>query len=113
MPSTVKTLLIHILPPETFSLNISEKVPKVCKIVVYFEVTSTRKKLLVVHQKQNKNVLLHVLSNLKICNLINPGFVAFLRLPLSIQKYLIAYYTFGIHKNCVYFSMGIRMKRRP
>ena len=42
VPSTVRTLIIHILLPETFSLKISEKVPKTCKIVVYLEVTSSR-----------------------------------------------------------------------
>ena len=77
---------------------------------------TTRKKMLVVHQKQSKNVLLHVLTNLKTCNSVNPRFVAFLRLPLRIQKYLLAYYTiyynfsFAIHKNCTYYSLRIGMK---
>ena len=38
--SIVRTLIFHILPPETCSLSISKKVPKICKIVEYFEVTS-------------------------------------------------------------------------
>lgn len=38
--STVRTLIFHILPPETCFLNISTKVPKICKIILYFEVTS-------------------------------------------------------------------------
>ena len=42
MPSTVRTLIFHILPPEACSLNISKKVPKVCKMVVYFEIISSR-----------------------------------------------------------------------
>ena len=42
VPSTVRALIIHILPPKTFSLNISEILPKICKIVVYFKVTSSR-----------------------------------------------------------------------
>ena len=42
VPSTVRTLIFHILPPETCSLNISKKMLKICKIVVYFEVTSSR-----------------------------------------------------------------------
>ena len=42
MLSTVRTLIFHILPPKTCSLNISKKVPKIWKIVVYFEVTSSR-----------------------------------------------------------------------
>ena len=67
-------------------------------------------------ETKQKYIISHVLTNLKTCNSINPRFVAFLRLPLSIQKYLIAYYTIqynfslAIHKNCVYFSLGIRMK---
>ena len=66
----LSTVRIHILPPETCSLNISKKVPKICKIVVYFELLQqilvcrktkiTQKKMLVVHQKQSKNVLLHM-----------------------------------------------------
>ena len=40
--STVRTLIFHILPPKTFSLNMSQKVPKICKIVIYFEVSSSR-----------------------------------------------------------------------
>ena len=74
MPSTVRALIFHVLPPETCSLNISEKVPKIWKIV-YFEITSSqnivfvekqlekknnKKNTLVVRQKQNKNVLLHM-----------------------------------------------------
>ena len=35
-------LIFHILPPETCSINISKKVQKICKIVVYFEVTSSK-----------------------------------------------------------------------
>ena len=42
MLSTVRTQIFHILPRETCALNISKKVPKICKIVVYFEVTSSR-----------------------------------------------------------------------
>ena len=72
MRSTVRTLIFHILPLKTCSLNISKKVPKIWKIVVYFEVTSSRnifcrkiwkdnsKKMLALHQKQNKTVLLHM-----------------------------------------------------
>ena len=44
-------------------------------------------------ETKQKCIITHVLTNLKTCNSINPQFVAFLRLPLSIQKYLIAYYT--------------------
>ena len=44
-------------------------------------------------ETKQKCIITYVLTNLKTCNSINPWFVAFLRLPLSIQKYLIAYYT--------------------
>ena len=40
--STFRTLIFHLLPPETCSLDISKKVPEIYKIVVYFEVTSSR-----------------------------------------------------------------------
>ena len=42
VPSTVRTLIFHILPPKSFSLDISKKAPKIYKIVVYIEVTSSR-----------------------------------------------------------------------
>ena len=42
-------------------------------------------------ETKQKYIIRHVLTNLKTCNSINPQFVAFLRLPLSIQKYLIVY----------------------
>ena len=42
VPSTLRTLIFHILPPKTCSLDTSKKVSKICKIVVYFEVTSSR-----------------------------------------------------------------------
>ena len=67
-------------------------------------------------ETKQKCIITHALTNLKSWNSINPWFVGFLRLPLSIQKYLIAYYTilynfsFPIHKNCANFSLGIRMK---
>ena len=70
-----------------------QKFPNLCRHPLCMTPTTTQKKMLVVQQKQNKNVLFYVLTNLKTCNSINPWFVAFLRLPLSIQKYLIAYYT--------------------
>ena len=98
VPSVVRTLIIHILPPETSSLNISEKVPKLCKVVVYFEVTSsrniffcrktktTRKKKYACSTSETKQncIITHVLTNPKTCNSINPRFIAFLKLPLSI-----------------------------
>ena len=103
MLSTVRTLIFHILPRETCSLNISKKVLKICKIV-YFEVTSSRnifcrktktarKKCACTSETKKTCIITHILTNLKTCNSINPRFVEFLRLPLSIQKYLTAYYT--------------------
>ena len=40
--STARTLIFHILSPKTCFLNISKKVPKIFKILLYFEVTSSR-----------------------------------------------------------------------
>ena len=40
--SAVKTLIFHILPPKTCSLDIYKKALKIWKIVVCFEVTSSR-----------------------------------------------------------------------
>ena len=33
VPSKVRTLIFHILPPETYSLNLSKKVPKISKLL--------------------------------------------------------------------------------
>ena len=128
VPLIVRTLIIHVLHSETFSLHAYEKVPKICKIVVYFEVTFSRniffaeklrqlkKRACSTSETNQKYIITHVLTNLKTCNSINPLFIAFLRLPLSIQKYFISYYTvqydfsFAIRENCAYFSLGITMK---
>ena len=39
--SAIRTLIFHILPPETCSLNISKNVPKICEVVACFPVTSS------------------------------------------------------------------------
>ena len=56
------------------------------------------------------------MTNFKTWNSMNLRFFTFLRLPLSIQKYSIAYYiiylncTFAIHGNCAYLTQGIKIK---
>ena len=74
MPSTVRALIFHILPPETCSLNTAKKCQKYGKLLyilrlvlhkIFFcrktKITQKKKKkTLVVHQKQNNNVLLHM-----------------------------------------------------
>ena len=103
VPSTVRTLIFHILPPETCSLNISKKVPKICKIVVYFEVTSSRniffveklrqleKNICSTSETKQKYIIRHVLTNLKICHSINPQFVAFFEVTTSVLYHLVQF----------------------
>ena len=69
-------------------------------------------------ETKQKYIIRHVLTNLKSCNWVNPQFVAFLRLPLSIQKYLgvyiVPFSTVLVLQfiKTAYFSLGIRMKDR-
>ena len=71
MSSKVRTLVIHILPPETISLKIAEKCQKYAKLMyilrlllqeIFFieKLRQLEKKMLAVPHKQNKNVLLHM-----------------------------------------------------
>lgn len=116
-----RTLIFHILPPETCSLNISKKLPKYGKLLyilrllpqeIFFcrKINATQKNDCSTSETKQKCIITNFLINLKTCNSVDPLFVAFLRLSLSIQKYLIAYYTtwynfsFAIHKLYIFFT---------
>ena len=119
--------MFHILPPKTCSLNISKKCQKYGKLQYIFSLLlqgiffvkkfeNSKKNAGSTSETKQNCIITHVLTNLKTWNSKNAQFFEFLRLPLSIQKYLIAYYTikynfsFAVHKTCAYFSLGIRMK---
>ena len=104
MLSTVRTLIFHIIPSETCSLTYLKNCQKYEKLLyilrlllqeVFFcrKTKTTQKNACSTSETKQSCIITYVLTNLKTCNSINPWFVEFLRLALSIQKNLIAYYT--------------------
>ena len=104
MLSTVRTLIFHILSPKTCSLNISKKCHKYGKLQYIFSLLlqgiffvkkfeNSKKNAGSTSETKQNCIITHVLTNLKTWNSKNARFFEFLRLPLSIQKYLSAYYT--------------------